>query len=883
MDCSQEYALKDLVKQGMKVQIVGIFQRMDSSGTIAEDAGDHAMAVNDLEELKGRLSGVFPGKYSEELAAHGIFVGDDDFGAAIDQIEAWMDYVIEWSKGLGKKDMQMLQQNLLMLSLFLDDKSQDAVKKALGLEKVTRLDQRRTALRQILTDKGGKAPFLSTNTDEAKAKRAALREKTQELLMPNMRHVMVSTLFLSEGDKDRYLAKNLMTVEDRSFGDTGLRLYPLGMGALGFGRQWPDGNEEYQRPKDQEIRDLILLAYNEATKQGGVLMIDTASAYGDSEQRLGEALEDLDLKDKVIIATKWGSSQDSWRTNFTIERLEEDVAQSIHHLGDINTLYIHYTSQSEPEELESIRPGSPVLARMAEMKADGYGGIELLGLTISNEEMLKAAYRENLFDAFDVIQMYASVAVNNPEFIEELRQRGKEIVLNSPFRKADEGETETPEKRRETLHEILQANETAIILTGTTNLAHLRENIDHVSSFTSAETDQAMAGGNTEKRDNLLQLAEELNASFSRDFSYEYFQILGEDENKDGILAELNELPGKGSGVHFGVGGMFNLDIVAMRRSRFAIIGDISERAQKTYRAIREAILDEQMTDENLPLEEKRKKFVDVLISKLKENGAFIGDRAIAPDLKVLLALKKSLEDPLSWLSSDEALLHIQKMFEEERFVFINLNVFDSVSFQKIGQWMKGEGLHLDTVYTSNMNGFIERGFLKRMPESTKETLEKNMAHMADSQTYIIETGEGGYITLRVRMFDQSTGKSGEGDPAETDQAMAAHENRGPRVESRGSQNAMRNAQSAMREDVGGIDMNNITIDRTETSNVIEFDMEAMQPLLDQNITGFAPIIIDIVPLPSVLPLLGLKEEGSQDPNVPGAQEILELSAAIKE
>ncbi len=68
---------------------------------------------------------------------------------------------------------------------------------------------------------------------------------------------------------------------------------------------------------------------------------------------------------------------------------------------------------------------------------------------------------------------------------------------------------------------------------------------------------------------------------------------------------------------------------------------------------------------------------------------------------------------------------------------------------------------------------------------------------------------------------------------------------------------------------LGGIDMNDIDVNRKGTGVDIQFDPAELQELIDAGIDGFAPVIINITPLPSVLPLLGLepaiKEENQQE------------------
>lgn len=69
--------------------------------------------------------------------------------------------------------------------------------------------------------------------------------------------------------------------------------------------------------------------------------------------------------------------------------------------------------------------------------------------------------------------------------------------------------------------------------------------------------------------------------------------------------------------------------------------------------------------------------------------------------------------------------------------------------------------------------------------------------------------------------------------------------------------------------DLGGINMNAIEVDRQGIGVDIQFDPVQLQNILEQGVDGFAPIIIDLVPIPSILPLLGLgpaekEEEGRQ-------------------
>jgi hypothetical protein len=66
----------------------------------------------------------------------------------------------------------------------------------------------------------------------------------------------------------------------------------------------------------------------------------------------------------------------------------------------------------------------------------------------------------------------------------------------------------------------------------------------------------------------------------------------------------------------------------------------------------------------------------------------------------------------------------------------------------------------------------------------------------------------------------------------------------------------------AMDDDqVGGIDLNTIDVDRQGNGLQIQMNSSAIQPLLDNNFEGFVPNVMHVIDIPSVFPLLGLQDE----------------------
>ncbi|HID48445.1 MAG TPA: aldo/keto reductase, partial [Chromatiales bacterium] len=88
-------------------------------------------------------------------------------------------------------------------------------------------------------------------------------------------------------------------MELRPLGATGIEVSPLGLGTVKIGRnqqvKYPRG---FRIPDDAAVRDLLGLA-----RDLGLNLVDTAPAYGNSEERLGKLLPD---KNDWIIVTKVG-------------------------------------------------------------------------------------------------------------------------------------------------------------------------------------------------------------------------------------------------------------------------------------------------------------------------------------------------------------------------------------------------------------------------------------------------------------------------------------------------------------------------------------------------------------------------------------------------
>ena len=110
----------------------------------------------------------------------------------------------------------------------------------------------------------------------------------------------------------------------RALGSTGIDVSVLGLGTVKIGRnqqvKYPSG---FELPDDKAVRSLFELA-----QSLGINFIDTAPAYGSSEQRLGELLPN---RNDWVITTKVGEIFENAQSRFdysrehTIESIEESL------------------------------------------------------------------------------------------------------------------------------------------------------------------------------------------------------------------------------------------------------------------------------------------------------------------------------------------------------------------------------------------------------------------------------------------------------------------------------------------------------------------------------------------------------------------------------
>lgn len=160
----------------------------------------------------------------------------------------------------------------------------------------------------------------------------------------------------------------------RPLGSTGLRVSPLGLGTVKLGRdqgvKYPSG---FTIPDDAQAAALLAQA-----RQLGINLIDTAPAYGISEQRLGPLLRGQ--RDAWVIVSKTGEEfeQGASHFDFTPAHTRLSVERSLQRLETdrIDLLLVH----SDGNDLRVLQE-TGVYETLADLKREG----KILGYGISGK------------------------------------------------------------------------------------------------------------------------------------------------------------------------------------------------------------------------------------------------------------------------------------------------------------------------------------------------------------------------------------------------------------------------------------------------------------------------------------------------------------------
>ncbi|MGD2119799.1 MAG: aldo/keto reductase [Chromatiales bacterium] len=211
-------------------------------------------------------------------------------------------------------------------------------------------------------------------------------------------------------------------MELRALGQTGLQVSPLGLGTVKFGRnQQVKYPTAFDLPDDAQVSNILALA-----RDLGINLLDTAPAYGSSQQRLGRLLSNR--QDWVIVSKVgeiFANGQSSF--DFSYRHTINTVEQS---LRTLNTDYLDVVLiHSDGNDLAILQQGEALqaledLKTRGLIRAHGMSSKTVAGglLVVEKMDVVMATCNLGYNDELDVLK--AAAAANKGVLIKKGLQSG---------------------------------------------------------------------------------------------------------------------------------------------------------------------------------------------------------------------------------------------------------------------------------------------------------------------------------------------------------------------------------------------------------------------------------------------------------------------------
>lgn len=260
-----------------------------------------------------------------------------------------------------------------------------------------------------------------------------------------------------------------MTIRKRPLGNTGIEVSCLGLGTVKFGRneevKYPAG---FSLPSDREIEKLLDIASGE-----GINLIDTAPAYGSSEQRIGRLLKN---REQWVISTKVGEQFITGKSifDFSATRTIESVERSLRYLATdyLDIVLIHSDGRDEA----ILNSGECLQALTAMKEAGKIRAIGMSTKTVSGA--LKAV------DLCDVLMLtYNPSATEDALAIDLAAKKNKGVLIKKAFESGHACRSNPSQSAQSNLDFALQKEGVSSVIVGTINPSHLQENAKTASEY----------------------------------------------------------------------------------------------------------------------------------------------------------------------------------------------------------------------------------------------------------------------------------------------------------------------------------------------------------------------------------------------------------------
>jgi len=246
--------------------------------------------------------------------------------------------------------------------------------------------------------------------------------------------------------------------------ESGIMVTPLGLGTVKLGRnQGVKYPTPFNIPDDKASADLIAHA-----KALGINLIDTAPAYGHSEQRLGKLLKGQ--RDDWIICSKVGEEFENGHSSFdfTPESVHQSCLRSLQRLNTdyIDIMLVH----SDGNDLHIINHYG-ILDVLADLKKQGL--IRAFGMSTKTVAGGLLAAKQS-----DVVMISYNIEYTKEEsVIDYCRAHHKGVLLKKAFGSGHLCFNKDKISVQDNINFLFSKTGVTSIIVGTINPQHLAENV----------------------------------------------------------------------------------------------------------------------------------------------------------------------------------------------------------------------------------------------------------------------------------------------------------------------------------------------------------------------------------------------------------------------
>ncbi|MCB1694340.1 MAG: aldo/keto reductase [Pseudomonadales bacterium] len=244
----------------------------------------------------------------------------------------------------------------------------------------------------------------------------------------------------------------------REVAGTGIRVSPIGLGTVKFGRnagvKYP---QAFELPDDRTLSQLM-----ETAAELGINLIDTAPAYGTSESRVGKLL--ASRRDEWIVMTKVGETWENGRSTFDFSReaTHRSIERSLSRLATdrLDIVLVH----ASDDDVRVVQE-TDVLESLSRLKERGVIGA--IGVSTKTLEGARAALSHSDL----VMAAYSPADTSQREALDLARELGKSVLVKKALAS---GHATDPGA---SLAFALSHPAVASAIVGTINPAHLESNV----------------------------------------------------------------------------------------------------------------------------------------------------------------------------------------------------------------------------------------------------------------------------------------------------------------------------------------------------------------------------------------------------------------------